>query len=244
MKLHNALLAAVSAALLSTPALALQDSCQACPDGAKATTVANPVSAPSDDAAVIASQLPSYPLSTCPISGEKLDDKAFNLVVDGRLVRTCCEDCAKKVTADPSKAFAMIDEGVIKAQKASYPLETCPVSGEPLKSDDGEPVDVVVGTRLVRVCCKNCIKKVKAQPAKYLPKVDAALIEAQTKTYTATTCPVSGETLEGDMDSVNLLYGTRLVRLCCKGCVKKFNANPAKYIAILDGKKDVASHQG
>ncbi|HED65100.1 MAG TPA: hypothetical protein ENJ09_06035 [Planctomycetes bacterium] len=241
MKLHQALLAALSAALLSAPAVALQDSCSDCAEGTTATTVAMPSSASSDDASVVASELPSYPLTTCPVSGEKLGGEmgeAINVVVQGRLVRVCCKGCIKKVKADPSKAFSMIDAAVIKQQKPSYPLDTCPVSGEPLKGDMGEPIDVVVGTRLVRVCCKGCIKKVKANPAAALAKVDAALIEAQSKNYSAKTCPVSGEELGGDMKPVDILYGTRLVRLCCKGCVKKFNANPAKYIAILDGKAD------
>ena len=38
----------------------------------------------------------------------------------------------------------------------------------------GKPVEVVLGNRLVRLCCKGCVPKLKANPAKYLPKLDAA----------------------------------------------------------------------
>lgn len=37
-----------------------------------------------------------------------------------------------------------------------------------------------------------------------------------------------------DRKAVNVLYGTRLVRVCCQGCARKFNADPEKYLAILD----------
>jgi YHS domain-containing protein len=59
-------------------------------------------------------------------------------------------------------------------------------------------------------------------------------------TYPLTTCVVSGEKL-GEMGApvVTNYKGTE-VRFCCSGCVKKFNADPDKYLAKLD-KKD-SSH--
>ena len=122
---------------------------------------------------------------------------------------------------------------MIAAQKASYPLEVCPVSGEKL-SGMGEPVDYVQGTRLVRLCCKKCVAAVQKEPAKVLAKVDEALITAQLKTYKATECPVSGKKIEGD--GVNMIYGTRLVRFCCKECPDTFKKEPEKYLAKLDAK--------
>jgi len=60
------------------------------------------------------------------------------------------------------------------------------------------------------------------------------------ETYPLTTCVVSGEKL-GEMGApvVTNYKGTE-VRFCCSGCVKKFNADPDKYLAKLD-KKD-SSH--
>lgn len=183
-------------------------------------------------AAIVKAQLPSYPLETCLISGEKLGEDAKNVVVEGSLVRTCCGQCAKKVRKDPATYVAKVEAAVKKAQLASYPMKTCPISDEKLGSM-GDPLDVVVGTRLVRLCCKGCVKGLKKDQGAAMAKVNAAYIEAQRPTYALKVCLISGEPLEAD--AVDQLYGTRLVRFCCKSCVKKFNANPGKYLAKLKG---------
>ena len=73
-----------------------------------------------------------------------------------------------------------------------------------------------------------------------------AQIDSLKTTYTATTCPVSGDNLaHNDMGTkpVDYLYTkknadgtetTRLVRFCCKDCVTKFKKNPDKYLKVLD----------
>ena len=64
--------------------------------------------------------------------------------------------------------------------KAAYPLDTCVVSGDKLEGGDmGAPVDYVYKEpgkpdRLVRFCCKSCIKDFNKAPAKYLKKIDDA----------------------------------------------------------------------
>lgn len=71
-----------------------------------------------------------------------------------------------------------------------------------------------------------------------MPAADSA--EAQ-KAYPLATCVVSGDKLEaGDMgpiiEYVHKEAGKpdRLVRLCCKGCVKDFKKDPAKYLKMID----------
>lgn len=83
--------------------------------------------------------------------------------------------------ADPTASQqAQIDE-----LKKTYPLTTCPVSGDPLDSAEmgGKPVDYLYtqknadGTetqRLVRFCCKDCLVKFKRNPDKYLKVIDQA----------------------------------------------------------------------
>jgi type II secretory ATPase GspE/PulE/Tfp pilus assembly ATPase PilB-like protein len=190
-----------------------------------------PAPAPSADAEVIAQQLPSYPIGHCLVSDESLDamGKPYELVIEGRLVRTCCKSCVKEVKKDPAKFFKQIDEAVIAAQKPSYPMKTCPVSGQALGKDS---IDVVVGTRLVRLCCPDCKAGLAKDGAKFMAKVDAALIEAQKPGYAASVCPISGHKLEAD--SVDVLYGTRLVRLCCPDCIAGYKKDPAKVVAKLD----------
>lgn len=46
----------------------------------------------------------------------------------------------------------------------------CPVSGEKLGSM-GKPVKVKHGGKTIKLCCKPCVKKFKADPEKYLKKV-------------------------------------------------------------------------
>jgi hypothetical protein len=57
-----------------------------------------------------------------------------------------------------------------------------------------------------------------------------------TGTYPLTNCVVSGEVFGSMGDPVIIHHEGAEVRLCCKGCVKKFNADPAKYLEKLSYK--------
>ncbi len=49
-----------------------------------------------------------------------------------------------------------------------------------------------------------------------------------------TTCPVSGEKLDGDMGKPYVFtYQGQEVKLCCKGCKKDFDKDPKKYLTII-----------
>lgn len=191
-----------------------------------------PAAAPPTEEARIAAQVPSYPLAKCVVSDEELGDAPVDLLHDGKLVRLCCKGCRKEFEKDPAAIHAKIDAAVIAAQTPDYPLETCTVSGEPL-GGMGTPLDVVHGTRLVRLCCKGCVKGFKKDPDAFLAKVDAALIEAQAKTYRLDTCVVSGDKLGSQGKPIDYLYGTQLVRFCCKGCVDGFLKDPATHLAKI-----------
>ena len=63
--------------------------------------------------------------------------------------------------------------------KAEYPTDQCVVSEDKLTGDMGGPVDFVYQEkgkpdRLVRFCCKDCVKDFKKDPDKYLSEVDKA----------------------------------------------------------------------
>jgi len=221
---------ALTLAALATLGTAVPENHKEQPKTAPATAAA-----PSE-AEIVKAQKPAYPLDACVISGKKLDAKALDVVVDGRLVRLCCADCKGGLEKDKAAAFAKIDAGVIAAQKASYPLTTCPVSGEQLGSM-GDPVEVVHGTKLVRLCCSSCKKGLEKDPSAALAKVDKAWIDAQLAAYPLTTCPVSGEKLGGMGEPVNVLYGTKLVRLCCKSCTKALDKDGPAIVAKIDAAK-------
>ncbi len=63
---------------------------------------------------------------------------------------------------------------------------------------------------------------------------DQAKAEAQIASYPLKICLVSGDALGGMGETVNALYGDRLIRFCCKGCIKSFNKNPAQYLPKLE----------
>lgn len=132
---------------------------------------------------VIAQQGPSYPLDHCVVTpGEPLVQQGeytgIDFVHNNRLVRLCCNDCADEFKTDPAKFFATIDAAVIAAQSRDYPLTTCPISNEPL-GGMGEPMDVVVGGRLVRLCCSGCLDDLRADPARHIETIDKARAEAK-----------------------------------------------------------------
>jgi hypothetical protein len=77
-----------------------------------------------------------------------------------------------------AKSASAVDAELIARARASYPLKTCLVSDEPLGSM-GEPAGYVhrapgQPARVIFVCCAGCIDDFKANPAKFLPKLDAA----------------------------------------------------------------------
>ena len=80
--------------------------------------------------------------------------------------------------ADAAAKPTPADAALIAKARASYPLKTCLVSDEALGSmGEAAPyIHRVAGQsdRVVFVCCEGCIDDFKANPAKFLAKVDAA----------------------------------------------------------------------
>lgn len=174
-----------------------------------------------------------YALDTCPISGKKLGSMGdpISLVVDGREVKVCCAGCKKPVEAMSDELKQKLDDAMIAMQKAHYPLETCPVSGAELGSM-GDPINLVVGNRHVKLCCGGCTKKAQADPEAMIAKLDEAVIAKQGETYEATTCPISGEELGGG--AKNVVIANQLVKTCCGNCAKKVKADPTKALAASE----------
>lgn len=188
-----------------------------------------------------------YTLDTCPITGKALGSmgKPIARVYEGREVRFCCAGCPNAFEKNLKASLEKLDRQIIAKQKASYPLSTCPVTGEKLGGKMGKAVDYVHGNRLVRLCCMDCVKKFKKDPAKFLKKLDAAIVAKQQAKYPVTTCLVTGETLGGKMGKpIDYVYGQQLVRFCCKGCVKKFEQNPEEYIGKLKKAYAAAAGEG
>lgn len=163
----------------------------------------------------------AYPLDKCVFSGKELGSMGdpVTIVHEGREIKVCCANCETAFKADPAAGIKKVDDAIIAAQKADYPLTTCVISGKELGSM-GDPIDIVVANTLVRVCCKGCTKGVTGNPAKAIEKINAAIIEKQGKDYPLTDCPVSGHKLGEMGDIINVVHKGTLIKLCCDGCNK------------------------
>jgi hypothetical protein len=53
------------------------------------------------------------------------------------------------------------------------------------------------------------------------------------KPYPLKTCIVTNNGLESMGGSITKVYQGQQIKICCKPCIKKFEANPAKYLAKL-----------
>ncbi len=161
-----------------------------------------------------------YPVDTCLVSGEALDDSSKVFTAEGHTFKTCCKKCQAKIEKDVKTFIAQKEEAITKAQGATYALTTCPISGKTLTD---KAVSVVADNTLVKLCCAGCKDKLTADTATAIAKVRTAAFDKQNTNYTAKTCPVSGHDL--DASAVSVMHGTTLVKLCCDDCMAKFTAN-------------------
>ncbi len=77
-----------------------------------------------------------------------------------------CEKETKVSTDAPAETSSAVSTD-------TYPMKTCPVSGEELGSM-GEPVIVEHGGTTVKLCCKSCIEDFNKDPGKYTAMVKQA----------------------------------------------------------------------
>lgn len=113
-----------------------------------------------------------YPLAVCPVSDEKLGEMGDPVIlVEGdQEIQLCCKSCKKDFEKDKAATLKKINEAWKKVKP--YPLTTCLVSGETLKTE--EAVGVVAEGREFAFCCKSCLKDFKKDTAKYVKKFDEA----------------------------------------------------------------------
>ncbi len=179
-----------------------------------------------------------YLLDTSPVSGQKLGSMGDPIVktIDGREVRFCCGGCVGRFEANTAKYFAQVDKAIATQQMPFYPVNTCVVSGESLivkGKDIG--VNHVYKNRLVRLCCRGCIREFNAEPAGFLKNLDAAVIKAQSADYPLKDCVVlEGNKLGSMGDPVEIVVANRLVKFCRAGCRPKFEKDPAVFLVRLD----------
>lgn len=175
-----------------------------------------------------------WPLDTCIVAGEKLGPLSEQVisVYEGREIRTCCDKCLAKFKAEPEKYLKAADEKIIAQQLPHYPLKTCVVesSDELAPGPHGDPVSMVYRNRLVRFCCKGCVKPFKQSPGSFVETLNAAVIAQQKDAYPLSMCVVDNVKLGERGPTVDYVIGDTLVRLCCTACVDEFKRNPTAYL--------------
>lgn len=199
----------------------------------------------------------------CPVSGKPLGSMGRPVAIDanGQRLFVCCAGCVGTVQADPAKyASGRPDVVIAAATDADAPLiarqKICPVMDEPLGSM-GKPIKLLVSGKPLFLCCKGCIKKVQAEPEKYLAMItspaantaaDGALaasgqqvrdgvfrVTAADQPFVAAQqiCPVMEEPLDAMGGPYRVDANGRAIYICCPGCAKKITAEPEKYLALL-----------
>ncbi len=106
-------------------------------------------------------------------------------------------------------------------------LPKCPVMGE-------ETIDLSIRLATadgpVYFCCNDCIEEYKADPGKYAAKAVAQRKQLANLPKVQVTCPVMGGVVDKKVSTT--IQGQKIL-FCCKGCIGKFEKNPAKYAAAL-----------
>ena len=172
-----------------------------------------------------------FPLAKCPITGEKIGSMGSPVIkqYDGREVRFCCPGCPAKFEADKAANLKKIDAEIVKQEAPLYPLTTCMVTGNELGDS---PVNYVYKNRLIEFCCPDCIKQFDKEPAKYLAKLDEAVVAKQKPAYPLDTCLVTGKKL--GPDAIDVVLAGRLIRVADQDAVKALQQDPPKYLAALE----------
>jgi YHS domain-containing protein len=142
--------------------------------------------------------------------------------------------------------FTDADREAVARQKV------CPVSHEAFDHDT--PVKLMIGDRVLYLCCKDCIEEVQKNPQAYYAQAQAVAVQrpvqqsVSVETATAadeaairaqSVCPVSGQRLGGMGTPLRVTINGQTLYVCCKGCVARVEKDPAKYFAKVAQSQNV-----
>jgi YHS domain-containing protein len=156
----------------------------------------------------------------CPVMNEPVDF-AIKTMTDEGPVYFCCSMCIRKFEQDPAHYADKVARQREQLRARERIQATCPISGKPVDKD----VYVEKDGEKVYFCCVDCKPKYKANPGKHHARLEASY------TY-QTRCPVMGGKISPTVFT-DLPTGER-VFFCCRGCDRKFLADPDKYVKNLE----------
>jgi hypothetical protein len=169
-----------------------------------------------------------YPLDTCVVSGKPLPAAAVAFQVGEQPIKVCSDACRGKVELDPQAYAKKLAEAVIAVHGPAYPMSTCPISRKPLGAQ-GEPVPVVLGNTLVKLCSEACRERLAMRRRGMPVTIDAAVAEKSLAPYAPTACPVCDSKLTEQASWAQ--HGTALLKLCGEECFTKFALTPNTYVS-------------
>ncbi len=160
---------------------------------------------------------------------------------------------------DASKTEKEISKSLATLSKADHKLAVaqrfCPIMEYTRLGADGAPHKVMVDGTPVFVCCEGCIEHAEAGGKGTLAKVSklmkasATLAKMPTQERAAAEaqkyCAIANKSFLGSMGApIKLEISGKPVYLCCKGCVKKANANPAATLAKAEALRKAGEEEG
>ena len=173
-------------------------------------------------AATVFSQIPAM---VCPVAGDTISDTSARYEYAGLVTALCCAGCEGSLKANTEKLIASK-----RTNYVAYSLYDV-VSKEAIKPDKAVAFADVNGVRY-----------------NFSSKEHKAAFDKDTKKYTARPtleafgkCVVTGEAVPAGKfaayrDVMTELEGKQQVArvyFCCMGCVPKFDANPADFVAAV-----------
>ena len=111
----------------------------------------------------------------------------------------------------------------------------CPMGANVLSDEKGECP--LCGMNIKEVTVEKAKEKLLKRGFEVKEHMTSANDKSEVKTDLAKTniwnkvCPVMGE--EVDSETPTEMYNGKVIGFCCKGCEKKFNADPEKYMKNL-----------
>ena len=181
----------------------------------------------------MAKQLPFYPMYTCVVSGEGLSLTTLAIeFYEGHLVLLANEPARQIFLSDPRTYWDILRQETIRSQQETYPTSNCVVSQEPLGSM-GATIHHLHGMQLVELCCSRCVSTLNKTPERYLETLNEGYLDAGREVLDgmAVFCPVTQVPLGGE--ALELLWGTRLVRLADESAKRVFLRDPWRYALDL-----------
>jgi len=111
------------------------------------------------------------------------------------------------------------------SDKVTAARALCPVAGEPIDFFTSTETD----SGPVYFCCKGCIKKYNANPAKFAKETAAQRAVLAKLPKIQTKCPISGEPIDISDPGGSAMFHGKKVGFCCGKCAKKFKSNPESF---------------